>query len=368
MNSNTYFKGRKNSNSKNPTIGGQARSLSSPHLSAVGLFQHAIFLACRGWRTTIDQFIPDDILTDFARRYAEKNPAKGNCKLEYLPSEVQDALAAFQREFQRNHDSSLLSHFRRMSKRIAPSEEIESYAEWYLFDSMKVTINDAAKPSEAIIQEMIEFFKSELELICPPWYLYKVLFGALTDWVSLEFIRQTKVECLSFIRSSFNGTLPEDGIHGVPHAFIMRLSRETRFHISEFLKQTGLAVSLALLYHHNGRLVIDKDYKSRDEYLNSKICCVFVERIGKFTRRKSGLEAVMTGGCTIGGVYTQNDQLVEDGICEAQTDSGDLGDFTGVTTDFTRKRELLEKGIPGWPEFMSSIGAHPFKVCFDSEK
>jgi hypothetical protein len=368
MSSNFHLKGRKDSNSKNPTIGGKARSFSSPHSPAVGLFLHAIFLACRGWRTTIDQFIPDNILTDFARRYAETNPAKGNCKLEYLPSEVQDALAAFQGEFQRNHESSLFNHFRRMSKRIAPSDEIDSFAEWYILESRKVSINDAAKPSEAIIQEMIEFFKSELERICPKWYLYKVLFGALTDYVSLEFIRQTKVECLSFIRSSFNGTLPEDGIHGVPHAFIMRLSRETRFHISGFLKQTGLAVSLALLYHHNGRLVIDKDYKTRGEYLIGKICCVFVERIGKFTRRKSCLQAVMTGGCHIGGVYTQNDQLVEDGICEAQTDSGDIGDFTGVTADFTRTRELLVKGIPGWTEFMSSIGAHPFKVCFDSEE
>jgi hypothetical protein len=364
---------------KNPAAGGQVRSSSSPDSPAVGKtaspnlrvppFQHAIFLACFAWRAIIHLFVRDDILHTFAREYAEKNPAKGNGKLQFLPSEVEAALAAFQREFQLNHQGSLYNQFCRISssKGIAPHDDIHSFAEWYIFERMCVPMNDAANPNEHIIKEMMECFKSELHSLCPEWYFYKYLFGLLTPYVPLAFLETYKQDSLSMIRRAFGGAFPQNGVHRVNGAFVFRYSEMMTYSkIYSFLNGSNehICASPALMYSSNEKLFIRKTFPK--ENLNGIFCVVFIDRIGEIKKSaiKSALPVVKTGcGDGQGGTYGENDHLVESGFATAFSGYDVVDEL--VVVDYSNEYLLHENGFPGWNKFMEEAGAFPFQISFD---
>jgi len=375
----SILKGEQNPNMKNPAAGGQVRSSSSPDSPAVGKtaspnlkvppFEHAIFLACKEWRAIIQKFVGDTILHDFARDYAETNPAKGNGKLKFLPSEVEAALAAFQREFQLNHQGSLYNHFYRISssKGMAPNDDIRSFAEWYIFERMCVPMNDVANPNEGIINKMIECFKSELDSLCPEWYFYKYLFGLLTPYVPLAFLETYKQDSLSMIRRAFGGAFPQNGVHRVNGAFVFRYSEMMTYSkIYTFLigSNEHICAYPALMYSSNEKLFMRKTFPK--ENLNGIFCVVLIDRIGELKKStiKPALPAVRIGcGGGQDGVYSENDHLVESGFATAFS-MYDVDDEL-VVVDYSNQSLLHENGFPGWNKFMEEAGAYPFQISFD---
>ena len=346
--------------------GGAGISASGGQASERSSFQKAVFSACYAMNLPV----PRVEISNFAEAHASTNPRLKN---EFDPTDLEAAKQLFERTYRsqpriqlsRNPDNLFGQFLREARVQGFTSEEDRiSFAKWYT--SQEHILHIAENPSPHDVQEMLFIFRQEIakldsrpELLMSGWELYNKLCGSVNASIPFEAHQGASKR----ISKALGGKLPSGGIHEVPNAFIFRASKTLRFSRMKYLLQSSdkkLKAVPSFLYDYGGNLIFD--IKGEQDLPEGQIGIVFIELIGNMRKRSSGIY-VLTGG---GGVWTKNDELVDEGIAQAiSVDADSDDDYMPFSKENMQMLpHLLQHPLQYWVEFMEKNGAFPLRVSF----